>query len=151
VETAPLNYAGPGTSRIAREPSPWVAGGVLLMMLYGFGHLAFKVMTSDRDHRNVSNRAAAKTDLEALDKALGRFQRDTGRLPTHTEGLSALVVAPDGDKAWFGPYLKRQVPNDPWGNAYLYHAARPSRTKMYTLLSRGPDGVEGTADDMANK
>jgi type II secretion system protein G len=150
VEIAPLNYAGPRTPRIVREPPTWVTGGVVLLMLYGFGHLAFKVMMSDRDHRNVSKHAAAKTDLTTLEKAIGVFKMDMGRPPTHTEGLKALVVPPFEAEAWSGPYVKRGIPSDPWGNAYVYHRARPRGVKAYTLLSRGPDGVEGTADDVVD-
>ncbi|MFA7348348.1 MAG: type II secretion system protein GspG, partial [Desulfurivibrionaceae bacterium] len=35
------------------------------------------------------------------------------------EGLTALVTNPGVEK-WDGAYLKKAVPNDPWGNPYQY-------------------------------
>lgn len=148
---APLNYAGPTTPPIIRTSPRWLETVVVLVMLYVFGHFATKVLLSDREHRRVSRHAAARTDLEMLDKAIGFFQTDMARLPTHTEGLKALVVQPFEAEAWSGPYLKRGIPTDPWGNAYVYHRARPRGVKAYTVLSRGPDGVEGTSDDIVTE
>ena len=47
---------------------------------------------------------------------------------------------------WNGPYLKKQVPRDPWGNEYQYHS--PVEGKAFEILSFGKDGQSGgTADD----
>jgi len=151
VNTTPLNYAGPTTPPTIDTSPRWLSAVVVLVMLYVFGHIAIKVASSDREHRNVSRHAAARTDLAMLERAIGAFQTDMDRIPTHTEGLNALVVQPREAEAWSGPYVKRGVPNDPWGNAYVYHRARPRGAKDYTVLSRGPDGIEGTSDDVLNE
>jgi len=95
--------------------------------------------------------AAAKTDVSMLGSALDLFEQDTGRVPTDAEGLSVLFNAPADASHWRGPYIRRGVPNDPWSRSYVYHATRPIGSHPYTLLSVGPDGVEGTADDVVNK
>ena len=88
-----------------------------------------------------------KIDLDGLGVALDAFEVDTGRYPTEREGLSVLVVPPtDESGKWRGPYLK-QLPTDQWGHAYIYHAQVSPQTG-YRLLSLGPDGIEGTPDDI---
>ena len=64
---------------------------------------------------------AAKLQIEALSSALDLYYLDTGRYPSSSEGLQALVRKPGNVDVWNGPYLKGgQVPQDPWKNEYLY-------------------------------
>ena len=58
--------------------------------------------------------AAAKAQIELLGQALDHFRLDVGRYPTTQEGLNTLMVNPGIDN-WDGPYLKKEVPADPWG------------------------------------
>ena len=90
-----------------------------------------------------SKAKAAKIQIESFGSALDLFFLDTGRYPTGSEGLTALVRRPGNIAAWNGPYLKGgAVPPDPWGNAYVYRApGQEGRT--YDLLSYGSDGTEG--------
>jgi general secretion pathway protein G len=90
---------------------------------------------------------AAKDQIDALDKAIEQFRLDVGRLPTTEEGLAALNAAPQGITNWGGPYLKKDVPLDPWGHAYLY--AQPgTHQNDFDLLSYGRDGqAGGTGED----
>jgi general secretion pathway protein G len=89
----------------------------------------------------------AKAQIDALDKALDSFRLDVGRYPTTEEGLQVLVVPPSNEPAWAGPYLKKGVPNDPWGRPYVY--AQPgSHGGDFDLLSYGKDGQPGgTGED----
>src|SRR5690348_16593075 len=57
---------------------------------------------------------AARAQIDALDKAIEEFRLDVGRAPTTEEGLAALNVTPPGLANWQGPYLKKDVPQDPW-------------------------------------
>src|SRR6476659_9876078 len=59
---------------------------------------------------------ATKVQIESLSSALELYKLDIGRYPSTSEGLKALVQAPQGAGGWNGPYItKREVPNDPWG------------------------------------
>ena len=88
----------------------------------------------------------AKAQIDALDKALDSYRLDVGHYPTTEEGLQALVVAPSNEPAWAGPYLKKGVPNDPWGRPYVY--AQPGAHSDFDLLSYGKDGRPGgTGED----
>ncbi len=88
----------------------------------------------------------AKAQIDALDKALDQFRIDVGRYPTSEEGLQALVANPNSDPNWSGPYLKKAVPMDPWGRAYLYE--QPGTHSDFDLMSYGKDGRPGgTGED----
>jgi general secretion pathway protein G len=84
--------------------------------------------------------AAAKAQIELLGQALDQFRLDTGRYPTTQEGLNVLG-ANQNIENWDGPYLKKGVPNDPWGRPYHYQC--PGQHSDYDLLSYGRDGSPG--------
>src|SRR4051812_6868396 len=89
-----------------------------------------------------SKAKAAKIQIESFASALDLFFLDTGRYPNTSEGLTALVRRPGNTLPWNGPYLKGAVvPNDPWGNAYVYRM--PGQHGTYDLISYGSDGNEG--------
>src|SRR5512145_1543515 len=70
-----------------------------------------------------SRTKAAKVQIQSLSTALELYKVDTGRYPTTSEGLRALVAAPPGVTSWNGPYLtKKEVPTDPWGRPYTYRS-----------------------------
>lgn len=96
-----------------------------------------------------SETTTAKAQMDAFDKALQAFRIDMGRFPTSSEGLQALVTAPANDARWRGPYLKDNVPLDPWGSAYQYR--QPStRGKDFDLSSYGRDKAPGGSGDDAD-
>ena len=84
--------------------------------------------------------SAAKAQIELLGQAIDHFRLDVGRLPTPQEGLNVLMVNP-GIEKWDGPYLKKDMPIDPWGKPYQY--VSPGAHGEYDLLSYGRDGVAG--------
>jgi general secretion pathway protein G len=87
----------------------------------------------------------ARAQIDALGKALDQYRLDMGRYPGTEEGLLALAQRPEGNARWAGPYLKKAVPLDPWGNAYVYKA--PGEHGDYDLLSLGKDGQPGGAGE----
>jgi general secretion pathway protein G len=94
---------------------------------------------------------AAKTQISQLEVALDAFEIDLSRYPTTTEGLRALVERPASEaEGWQQPYLKRDVPNDPWGNEYAYRCPGQYNEDGYDLYSLGPDGKLGGDDDITN-
>src|SRR5438270_742125 len=67
-----------------------------------------------------ARRARAVSDVESFGTALDMYKTDNGEYPTTEEGLQALRVAPTSAKSWNGPYLKKALRPDPWGNDYVY-------------------------------
>jgi general secretion pathway protein G len=96
---------------------------------------------------------AAKAQIGAFETPLDEYQLDVGQLPSTSAGLDALVNAPpeaQGTSKWQGPYLKKAVPMDPWSRPYQY--ANPGRRNpnSFDIWSLGPDGADGTDDDVGN-
>jgi general secretion pathway protein G len=88
---------------------------------------------------------AARAQIELLATALDTFRLDVGRYPTGEEGLQALRQKPGGLERWDGPYLKKDIPLDPWGKPYNYKS--PGDHGPYDIISYGADGVPGGDGD----
>jgi general secretion pathway protein G len=84
--------------------------------------------------------SAAKAQIELLEQGLDQLRLDTGRYPTTQEGLSVLATNQNIEN-WDGPYLKKGLPNDPWGKPYNYQC--PGTHGEYDLFSYGRDGAIG--------
>ena len=97
--------------------------------------------------------AAAKAQIASLGNALTAFDMNCGRYPTTSEGLNALVEEPPSLPAgakWRRELTKKYVPKDPWGQDYVYRCPGTNDEDMYDLFSVGPDGSEGTEDDIGS-
>lgn len=92
----------------------------------------------------------ASIQIADIDKALELFKLDVGRYPSSEEGLDALMKRPGSVNGWAGPYLKGEVPKDPWGNAYRY-TNTAGAVEILSLGSDGAPGGEGEAADIRNK
>ena len=89
----------------------------------------------------------AKGQISLLESAVDTYRLDIGRYPTTEQGLEALREKPDGIDKWDGPYLRKELPMDPWGNPYVYES--PSEHGEYAIMSYGADGSPGgEGDDM---
>ncbi|HET9700295.1 MAG TPA: type II secretion system major pseudopilin GspG [Burkholderiales bacterium] len=94
----------------------------------------------------------ARAQIEALEKALDMYRLDTGHYPTTEQGLAALNARPQNEPRWSGPYLKKEVPLDPWGKPYLYKTPG-EKGNDFDLISLGKDGRpggEGESADISN-
>ncbi len=95
-----------------------------------------------------SRQAAARVQIELLGAALDQFKLDVGRYPSSQEGLQALQQSPGNAPGWEGPYLKKEVPRDPWGSPYQYRS--PGEHGEYDLTSLGSDGAAGGDGEAAD-
>jgi general secretion pathway protein G len=85
----------------------------------------------------------AKQDIRSIETALNLYRLDNLKYPSNEEGLRALVSNPGETTApnWKpGGYL-RQMPVDPWNNAYQYQY--PGQRSEFDVFSYGADGQEG--------
>ena len=89
---------------------------------------------------------AAHADIASIKTALDAFEVDNGFYP---KSIQDLVTVPSNAKNWHGPYLEK-VPQDPWGNPYIYYYPGKHNSSGYDLVSVGPDGKEGTDDDIVS-
>jgi general secretion pathway protein G len=93
--------------------------------------------------------AAARAQIELLGAALDQYRLDVGAYPDGSAGLDALMRNPANAANWNGPYLKRAVPLDPWGNPYRYRCC-PGQHGDYDLWSEGADGAPGGEGEAAD-
>lgn len=118
----------------------------LLVVMLILGLLAGIVgpkLFGQADEAKVTN---ARVQIEQLSTALKMYKLDNGTFPTTEQGLSALVVQPQGGdapKRWReGGYLEKSVvPKDPWRNEFLYLS--PGVHDSFDLTSYGADGQPG--------
>lgn len=120
----------------------------LLLVLVIIGLLAALVGPTLYQRIKPAKEAVARAQIEHFATALDGFLLDVGRYPATVEGLKALREKPDGAGKWNGPYLKKEVPSDPWGGSYVYRA--PGRNGGYEIVSYGADGKEGGEGDNAD-
>src|SRR5664279_3986778 len=114
----------------------------LLVVMVIIGLLAGFVAPRYFSQVGKSQVKAAKAQVDALDKAIEQFRLDMNRLPTTEEGLAVLNTAPPNEPNWGGPYLKKDVPKDPWGHPYVY-LAPGTHNNDFDLMSYGKDGQPG--------
>jgi general secretion pathway protein G len=123
----------------------------LLVVIVVLGVLASLVAPNIFRHVGTAKEVTARAQIEMLGAALDAYRLDTGRYPSTEQGLAALWQQPTADARsdnWRGPYLRKPVPLDPWGNAYVYRAPGTSSGTGYDLLSTGADGRGGgTGED----
>lgn len=98
---------------------------------------------------------ATSVQIAGFDQSLTGFNLDCGFFPTTEQGLEALKSAPTVGKQCknYDPdsYLKKkEIPNDPWNQKYIYISPGKNNPSSYDLFSTGPDGVEGNEDDITN-
>jgi general secretion pathway protein G len=120
----------------------------LIVVLVILGLLAAVVAPSIYNKLAKGKDQIARIQIKEIEGALQLYLFDLGRYPTSGEGLDSLVRSPGNIDAWKGPYLAKDVPNDPWGKPYMYRC--PGTHGDFDLFSYGADGAEGSDDDVCS-
>ena len=113
----------------------------LIVVVIIIGLLAGLVVPQFIKQEEKATAKAAKAQIELFGTALDTFRLDVGRYPNSQEGMAALMQRPGGVDRWDGPYLKKDLPPDPWGKPYVYKS--PGDHGAYDIISYGADGVPG--------
>lgn len=119
---------------------------LVMIILVILGSLGVNVFTGTRDKANVD---AANIQVSLLTDPMNRYRL---QMNTYPEKLEELWEEPsDSDEAenWSGPYMEK-LGNDPWGNPYQYLAEGEKNPDKFDFWSYGPDGEDGTDDDIGN-
>src|ERR1700709_1528506 len=106
-------------TRLTRRQNAFTLVEMLLVLVI-LAVLAAIVIPKFSGRTQQAKEAAAKTQIKSIELALDSYEVDTGGYPQGAAGLNSLVDEPNGVQNWKGPYLKQGIPNDPWGNAYIY-------------------------------
>jgi general secretion pathway protein G len=120
----------------------------LMIVVVILGLLATIIVPRILNRPEQARRMKAKVDIRNIESALALFKTDTGRFPTTSEGLEALVTNP-GIKGYNSDRYLDKVPLDSWGNKYVY-ISPGVHNKDYDLESYGKDGEDGGTEDNAD-
>ena len=85
--------------------------------------------------------AAAQLNIQQIGNALEYYRLDNGFYPSTDQGLDALVTEPSGfpePKKWNPDGYLKSVPEDPWGEPYLYY----NEDRSIDVYSFGADRQE---------
>jgi len=118
--------------------------------------LAALVLPNLVGRQKTAQIGTTKIQMKSIQNALEFFKTEVGRYPTTEEGLTVLndveqLEDEDLAKKWNGPYLQKvKELVDAWGHEFRYVCPGENNEKGYDLSSDGPDGEEGTEDDIVN-
>jgi len=116
----------------------------LLVVIVILGLLIGLVAPAVLSKLGSARNSVAKQSIVRIGGILDLYKLDVGSYPTTEQGLGALVTEPDQVSNWDGPYLKGQVPNDPWGHPYVYRSPSNRTDHDYDLCSNGDNNDAST-------
>lgn len=125
----------------------------ILVVIVVIAILATLVAPNVFQHVGTAKATTAKAQMEELSTTLDAYRLDNGSYPSTEQGLIALWERPSIEPPanWRGPYLRKAVPLDPWGNAYYYvfpGQQNPNGFDLYSLGADGQPGGEGENQDI---
>src|SRR6266487_3496489 len=106
----------------------------LLLVLVILGILAAIVVPKFSGRTEQAKLVAAQSQIATFGTALDAFEVDNGFYPKGKNGLADLVQAPRDAQTWRGPYLKNEIPVDPWGHPYVYECPGKHNPSSYDLM-----------------
>lgn len=122
----------------------------MLLVLVILAALAAVVVPKFAGRSKQAKETSARSQIANLEIALDMFETDNGYYPSGNDGLNELISQPNNATSWQGPYLKKGIPVDPWGNNYVYEYPGKQNNGGYDIMSMGPDGRVGGSDDITN-
>ena len=123
----------------------------LLLVLVILATLAAIVVPKLAGRGEDARLKAAAAQISMFETAIEAFRVDNGRMPSTGEPVLRDLVEPPSDcPSWNKEGYLKEVPLDPWGHPYKYLNPGQHNTRGYDLYSAGPDGVDGTPDDIGN-
>lgn len=118
----------------------------VLVVIVVLGVLASLVAPNVFQHVGGAKDAVARSQVELLAASLDAYRMDNDVYPSTEQGLESLRRQPLSDpvpRNWRGPYLRKEVPLDPWGRPYVYRSPGEANPWGFDLLSYGRDGKDG--------
>ena len=121
----------------------------MLLVLVILATLAAIVVPKLAGKSQQAKTTAALAQISSLETALDNFEVDNGYYPK-SGALDELQSQPASAPSWKGPYMKKGLPPDPWGNQYVYEYPGKHTQNAPDISSAGPDGRMNTDDDINN-
>ncbi|MGB0774354.1 MAG: type II secretion system major pseudopilin GspG [Akkermansiaceae bacterium] len=140
------------STRISRRRA---SGFTLLEMVIVLGIIAVimgGVMVTMKKIGAVGDLNRVTGDFSGIDSALMSYKTMAGHYPAQSQGLKALVSRPTSEprpRKW--TQVMTKLPQDPWGKEYVYRYPGSKDKTRPEVITFGPDGEEGTDDDMSSQ
>jgi general secretion pathway protein G len=119
---------------------------LVLIILVILGSLAVNLVLPAKDQASID---AAKSQAGFVKSSIDMYQLRMNRLPSKLEDLWKEPSDKALSKKWTGGFIDK-IGDDPWGNPYKYLSEGKKNPKGYDFWSMGPDGKDGTDDDIGN-
>lgn len=114
----------------------------LLIVIVILGLLMSLVAPAMFSKVGSSKQKTAIAQMKMLQTAMDTYRLDVGHYPDNLGELRS-----SKEKGWDGPYMPKDIPNDPWGNPYHYQVPGVNGAE-YVLMSYGRDGKpDGKGED----
>lgn len=115
----------------------------ILLVVAILGILAGVAVVSLKGRTKTASISATRASIQAIQTAIDTYEVDNGMYPASLQNL----LTKGSENNWNGPYLKDgRPPKDAWGADFAYS----QKGDGYELRSAGPDGQQGSADDLTN-
>jgi general secretion pathway protein G len=131
------------------------AGFTLLEMVIVLGIIAMILGGAIFAMRGIGDAAKLRqctSDFKSFESALAMYKLNAGHFPSTQQGLKALVEKPSSTpqpKQWV--QVMNKLPDDPWGAPYVYRFPGKKRANEFEIISKGPDGLDNTGDDLSSQ
>ncbi len=131
------------------------SGFTLLEMVIVLGIIAMILGGAIFSMNKIGNSAKlsqVESDFKSCESALAMYKLNAGSYPTTQQGLKSLVEKPSSTpvpRRWI--QIMKKVPLDPWGMEYGYRFPGKKQPSEFEMFSKGPDGQEGTPDDLSSQ
>ncbi len=130
----------------AREAFTLLEVLLVLVILVVLASFAVNIFWGTQDK---ADRNAAATQVGFYKTAIDRFRLDTRQFPGSLDELRKKPSDATLANRWGGPYLDK-IAKDPWDREYRFVAPGKHNPESFDVWSVGPDGQDGSADDIGN-
>lgn len=131
------------------------SGFTLLEMVIVLGIIAMILGGAIFAMRGIGDAAKLRqveSDFKSFQSALAMYKLNAGSYPTTSQGLNALVEKPTSTpvpRRWV--QVMSKVPTDPWDSPYIYQFPGKKRANEFEMISKGPDGLDNTGDELSSQ
>ena len=155
-QPSPVKFVSPLWFKVVSVITVVLLTGILIILFAGFLGGVSKERKKQDEEDAIKARATisiARNNIGLFETPLEMYKLDLNSHPTTKQGLSALRNQPadlSTPEKWNGPYLAKDVELDPWNHPYKYTSPGKHNPDSYDVWSLGPDGIDGTNDDIGN-
>lgn len=120
---------------------------LVLIILVAIGSIVAPSIFGAKEKADIST---ARAQISPLKSAIKMYYLNMSKYPTSLKDLTDKPTDATEAEKWGKAYIDEKLPPDPWGNEYQYVAPGKHNTDGFDVWSNGPDGQNGSDDDIGN-